>query len=163
MVARMSEDSANGRQFAGRVALVTGGARGIGRAICEQLADDGASIAVNYRGQVEAAEEVAEYVRARGGQAITVQADMGDPDSVEALVARTRDELGPITLLVNNAAYTHLLQPDELTVARWKRFLDTNLSGPFIAMWACKQDMIDAGGGAVVNISRSPGRTHGRT
>ncbi len=140
-------------QFDGKVALVTGGARGIGRAICESLARDGADVAINYRGQTEAAEEVATYVRSCGGRAITVQADMGDPDAVEALVARTRDELGPIELLVNNAAYTHLLTHDQLTFQRWQRFIRTNLDGPFLTMWAAKEDMAAAGGGAIVNIS----------
>jgi NAD(P)-dependent dehydrogenase (short-subunit alcohol dehydrogenase family) len=140
-------------RFNGRVALVTGGARGIGRAICESLAREGADIAINYRGQVDAAEEAAEFVRKCGGRAITIQTDMGEAEAVEALVQRTREELGPITLLVNNAAYTHLLTHDQLNYKRWKRFIDTNLNGPFITMWACKQDMIDAGGGAVVNIS----------
>src|SRR3954453_18033942 len=69
-------------QFDGKVALVTGGARGIGRAICESLARDGADVAINFRGQVDAAEEVAAYVHEHGGRAITVQADMGDPDAV---------------------------------------------------------------------------------
>src|SRR4051812_27865610 len=122
-------------QFDGKVALVTGGARGIGRAICESLARDGADVAINFRGQVDAAEEVAAYVREHGGRAITVQADMGDPDAVATLIGRTRDELGPIDLLVNNAAYTHLLTHEELTFNRWQRFMRTNLDGPFLTMW----------------------------
>jgi len=121
------------------------------------LAREGAHVAVNYRGQADAAEEVAEYVRAHGGRAITVQADMGDPASVDALVQRTRAELGPITLLVNNAAYTHVLNHEELTFHRWQRFMRTNVDGPFLTMWATKQDMIEAGGGAVVNISSLAG------
>jgi NAD(P)-dependent dehydrogenase (short-subunit alcohol dehydrogenase family) len=140
-------------QFDGKVALVTGGARGIGRAICEGLAREGADITVNYRGQVDAAEETAEMVRGFGGRAITVQADMGDPDQVQALIDRTRTELGPITLLVNNAAYTHLLTHEELTFHRWQRFMRTNLDGPFLTIWAAKEDMIAAGGGAIVNVS----------
>jgi NAD(P)-dependent dehydrogenase (short-subunit alcohol dehydrogenase family) len=140
-------------RFDGKVALVTGGARGIGRAICEALAERGADVAVNYRGQVDAAEDVAAFVRQQGSRAITVQADMGDPDAVAALVERTRTELGPITLLVNNAAYTHLLTHDELTFSRWQRFLRTNLDGPFLTMWAAKEDMARAGGGAILNIS----------
>ena len=144
-------------EFTGRVALVTGGARGIGRAISEGLARAGADVVVNYRGQVDAAEEVADYVRAQGGQAITVQADMGDPVEVATLVERTRTELGPITLLVNNAAYTHLLTHDQLTFARWQRFIRTNLDGPFLTMWAAKEDMVAAGGGAIVNISSLSG------
>ncbi len=140
-------------QFDSKVALVTGGARGIGRAICESLAREGAHVAVNYRSQVDAAEEAAAYVRGQGGRAITVQADMGDPDAVAILVDRTRNELGPIDLLVNNAAYTRLLTHEELTFHRWQRFMRTNLDGPFLTMWAAKEDMTAAGGGAIVNIS----------
>jgi NAD(P)-dependent dehydrogenase (short-subunit alcohol dehydrogenase family) len=140
-------------QFEGKVALVTGGARGIGRAVCEALAREGADVTVNYRGQVDAAEETAEMVRASGGRAITVQADMGDPDQVQRLIERTRSELGPIGLLVNNAAYTHLLTHGELTFHRWQRFMRTNLDGPFLTMWAAKEDMTGAGGGAIVNVS----------
>jgi len=140
-------------QFDGKVALVTGGARGIGRAIVESLGAGGADVAINYRGQVDAAEEAAASVRAAGGRAITVQADMGDPDSVADLIARTRRELGPIELLVNNAAYTHLLTHEELTFSRWQRFIRTNLDGPFLTMWAAKEDMVAAGGGSIVNVS----------
>ena len=144
-------------RFEGKVALVTGGARGIGRAICESLAREGADVAINYRGQVEAAEEVASFVRGQGGRAITVQADMGSSDEVAALVARTREELGPIELLVNNAAYTHLLSHEQLSLERWQRFMRTNLDGPFQTMWAAKEDMERAGGGAIVNISSLSG------
>jgi NAD(P)-dependent dehydrogenase (short-subunit alcohol dehydrogenase family) len=140
-------------RFDGKVALVTGGARGIGRAIVDSLARDGAHVAVNYRSKVDAAEKAASFVRSCGGRAFTMQADMGDPDAVTKLVQRTRDELGPITVLVNNAAYTHLLSHEELTFTRWQRFINTNLNGPFLTTWACKADMIAAGGGAVVNIS----------
>jgi 3-oxoacyl-[acyl-carrier protein] reductase len=137
----------------GRVALVTGGARGIGRAICEVLAREGVSVMVNYRNGAEAAEETAEAVRAHGVQAATCQADMGSPDGVAALIDATRQLLGPITLLVNNAAYTHLLTHEQLTFARWQRFMRTNVDGPFLTTWAAKEDMAAHGGGAVVNIS----------
>jgi NAD(P)-dependent dehydrogenase (short-subunit alcohol dehydrogenase family) len=146
------------RLFEGKVALVTGGARGIGRAICESLAREGADVAVNFRGQVDAAEDVAAFVRGEGGRAITVQADMGDAEAVSALVDRTRGELGSIDLLVNNAAYTHLLTHEELTFARWQRFMRTNLDGPFLTMWAAKEDMIASGGGSIVNISSLGGQ-----
>jgi NAD(P)-dependent dehydrogenase (short-subunit alcohol dehydrogenase family) len=140
-------------EFTGKVALVTGGARGIGRAVCEMLAREGAHVAVNYRNQADAAEETAAYVREHGGKAITVPADMGEPEQVEQLIATTRSELGPIGLLVNNAAYTRLLSHDELNWERWRRFMSTNLDGPFQTMWAAKQDMVAAGGGTIVNIS----------
>jgi NAD(P)-dependent dehydrogenase (short-subunit alcohol dehydrogenase family) len=108
---------------------------------------------VSYRSQSEAAEETAQLVRKGGGEAITFAADMGDPEAVQAMIETTRGRLGPIDLLVNNAAYTHLLNHEELTFQRWQRFMRTNLDGPFLTMWAAKQDMAAAGGGAIVNVS----------
>ncbi len=146
------------QEFAGRTALVTGGARGIGRAICQTLARGGAKVMVNYRGDIEAARETADLVAKEGAEASTFRADMGDPQQVAALIEATRTELGPITLLVNNAAYTHLLTHDNLTFARWQRFMRTNVDGPFLTTWAAKEDMIVHGGGAVVNISSLGGQ-----
>jgi 3-oxoacyl-[acyl-carrier protein] reductase len=148
-------------EFAGRTALVTGGGRGIGRAVCVELARLGANVAINYRRDQDAAEETAAEVRAAGREAVTMRTDMGDPAEVESMVAVAREKLGPITLLVNNAAYTHLLSHDQLTFHRWQRFMSTNLNGPFLTTWAAKDDMAAAGGGAVVNIS-SLGGIRGR-
>jgi NAD(P)-dependent dehydrogenase (short-subunit alcohol dehydrogenase family) len=140
-------------EFKGKVALVTGGARGIGQAIATSLGAEGAKVCVNYRSQADAAEETAQAIRESGGEAIIFQADMGDPDEVAAMVSATRSQLGPIDLLVNNAAYTHLLSHEDLTFKRWQRFIRTNLDGPFLTMWAAKEDMTKSGGGAIVNIS----------
>jgi NAD(P)-dependent dehydrogenase (short-subunit alcohol dehydrogenase family) len=140
-------------EFEGKVALVTGGARGIGRAVCEALGRGGAKVMISYRSQSDAAEETAQLVRKGGGEAITLAADMGDPEAVQMMIDTTRRELGPIDLLVNNAAYTHLLSHEELTFHRWQRFMRTNLDGPFLTMWAAKQDMAAAGGGSIVNVS----------
>ncbi|WP_181779583.1 SDR family NAD(P)-dependent oxidoreductase [Pseudonocardia pini] len=145
------------QDFDGRTALVTGGARGIGRAVSESLGRAGAKVMVNYRSDHEAAEETARRIREAGGEAVTRQADMGDPDAVRDLVDHTRKELGPVTLLVNNAAYTHLLTHEQLTFARWQRFLRTNVDGPFLTTWAAKDDMAEAGGGAIVNVSSLSG------
>lgn len=140
-------------EFEGRVALVTGGGRGIGRAVSLVLGAAGAKVMVNYRGDREAADQTVNEICAAGGEAIAMQADMGDPEAVRQLVTTTREQLGLVTLLVNNAAYTHLLQHDQLDLKRFDRFLSTNVEGPFVTTWAVKQDMIEAGGGSVVNIS----------
>src|SRR5438105_445390 len=92
------------RIFEGRTALVTGGSRGIGRAICLRLAADGARIAVNYQSNEAAARQTAERIRQAGGQAVLVQGDVADPAQVAAFVGRVREALGPVDLLVNNAA-----------------------------------------------------------
>ena len=90
--------------FEGRVALVTGGAKGIGRACCEQLAKAGAKVAINYRSSEKAAAETANLVEEAGATAYVVRADVSSPEQVESMVAEVSAALGPIDLLVNNAA-----------------------------------------------------------
>lgn len=141
----------------GRVALVTGGARGIGAAICARLGAEGARVAVNCRQDREAAESTLAEVRAAGGTGITVQGDVGDVDALDNVLAVTRAELGPITLLVNNAAYTRLLSVDELDLERWRRLFRTNVESAFLTTWAVRDDMAANGGGAIVNISSLDG------
>src|ERR1700688_2091570 len=87
----------------GKVALVTGASKGIGAAIARELAGRGAAVAVNYSGSRPAAEKVVAEIKAAGGKAIAVQANLADPDSIGPLVAKTARELGPIDVLVNNA------------------------------------------------------------
>jgi len=145
--------------LAGRTALVTGGGRGIGRAVCTQLAGLGVDVAFSYRNDTAAAEETIGMIEQHGRRAVAVRADMGDADDVRALVATAREALGPITLLVNNAAYTHLLGPDQLTFERWQRFLRTNLDAPYLTTWAVKDDMAAAGNGSIVNVSSLSGRS----
>src|SRR5207302_1940871 len=96
-------------------------------------------------------------IRAAGSDGIVVQGDVGDPDSLPGVVKTTRDKLGPITLLVNNAAYTRLLSVDELSLERWRRLFQTNVEAAFVATWAVKDDMAAAGGGAIVNVSSLDG------
>jgi NAD(P)-dependent dehydrogenase (short-subunit alcohol dehydrogenase family) len=139
--------------FAGRVALVTGGGQGIGRATCLALADRGADVAFSYRRDSAAAEQTVADIERRGARALAIEADMGDGDAVLGMVQRARAALGPISLLVNNAAYTHIMRPDELTASRLRRFLATNVEAPFLAIWAVLDDMRASGGGAVVNVS----------
>src|SRR5438552_13232029 len=107
--------------FQGRTALVTGGARGIGRAICLQLARDGARVAVNYERNEAAARKTLELIEQEGGRAIAVRADVSREADVETMVARVREELGPVDFLVNNAGIAEHLPHAELTFARWKR------------------------------------------
>jgi NAD(P)-dependent dehydrogenase (short-subunit alcohol dehydrogenase family) len=145
--------------YRGRVALVTGGGRGIGRATCVRLAEGGADVAFSYRGDEDAAGETVGLVEALGRRAVAVRADMGEPDAVRALVETARSELGAITLLVNNAAYTHLLAPEQLTFERWQRFLRANLDAPYLTTWAVRDDMVAAGGGAIVNVSSLSSRS----
>jgi 3-oxoacyl-[acyl-carrier protein] reductase len=141
----------------GRTALVTGGSRGIGRAIAAELANAGARVVVGYRSGAEEAEGVASEI---GGKAI--QADVSDPDDAKRLV----DEAGEVDVLVNNAGVTRdgllVRMPDE----DWRNVLDTNLGGTFNTCRAASRGMMKRRSGAIVNISSvvgvhgNPGQTN---
>jgi len=115
----------------GRIALVTGGGRGVGRAISLALAADGADVAVNYRKDEEAAEATADEVRAMGRRAVAVQASVDDADADAAMVARVEDELGPVSILVNNAGLASRGQAvADTDPAEVQRLLATHAIGP---------------------------------
>ena len=119
----------------GKVALVTGGSRGIGRGIAEVLADEGADVAVNYVASQRQAEEVAEVVRSKGRRAIVVQGDVASRKDVEAMIDKTWQELGLLDVLVNNAGIETIVPFLELTDEQWTRLTDVNLRGE----WLCSQ------------------------
>lgn len=141
------------QEFEGRTALVTGGNKGIGRAISLALAARGADVAVNYRSDAASAEETVELIRKQGRKAMPVPADVSDPQAAEAAVQAIRDKFGPITLLVNNAAYTRRQAPEELTLRTWRAIFAANIDAVFHLTWLVKDDMLAQGGGAVVNVS----------
>ncbi len=142
-----------------RVALVTGSATGIGRALAWRLAERGYDLTVNYSKSRAEAEETAEGVRARGGGVIVVQADVADDTAVRAMVERTVDELGGLDLLVNNAATTVFIPHtdlDGLTAEVWDEILDVNLKGTF---FGCRAAMphLKRRRGNIVNIASVAG------
>lgn len=141
------------RIFEGRIALVTGGSRGIGRAVCQMLATGGAQVAVNYQSNETAAIQTLNLIRSGGGHGIAVQGDVSHPADVERMVAQTRQQLGPIDFLVNNAAVCTHETHDQLTYAEWKRTFAVNLDGAFLTTWAVKEEMIARRSGRIVNIS----------
>lgn len=143
----------------GRVALVTGGSRGIGWAISLALAARGASVAVNYRKDLDAAEDAVADLRALGVPAMAVCADVRDVDEVERCIASVREELGPVELLVNNAGYSKLTAHTELTAREWRNVMAVNLDGAFNTTWAVKDDMLQRGRGSIVNIASVAGLT----
>src|SRR5438105_2383190 len=128
--------------FAGRTALVTGGGRGIGRAVCELLSRRGARVAVNYRTSRQAAEETIAGIKSGGTNAIAIRADVSDPEQVTAMVRTVTEQLGPVDLLVNNAAVFHLLAPGEMTPQAWDETLAVNLTGAYHVTWAVKDSMM---------------------
>ncbi len=151
----MESDALAGR-LTGRVALVTGAARGIGRAICERLAADGAAVAVNYRSSDRAAEAeaVAAGIRGRGGVAVAVRADVSDAGEVDRMIREVTEALGPVAILVNNAAVTRVHGPwAGIDEAAWDRVMDTNAKSLFLCCRAVQPAMAAAAWGRIINIS----------
>ncbi len=147
------------------VALVTGGSRGIGRAICLELARQGAAVAVNYAGNEQAAQETVEACRALGVQAEAFQADVSDPAACESLIAQVKERFGRLDILVNNAGVT---RDGLLMTAKAEDFdtvLDTNLKGAYFCMKAAAKVMMRQRYGRIVNLSSvvglrgNPGQT----
>ena len=141
----------------GKVAVVTGASRGIGRAIALELAGFGASVVVNYRSNVGAATEVVEAIEAKGGQAIAVQADVGDFEQAARLIKTATESLGRVDILVNNAGTTRdqllmLMKEDD-----WDVVLRTNLKSAFNCCKAVARQMVRQRGGRIVNISSVSG------
>jgi 3-oxoacyl-[acyl-carrier protein] reductase len=144
----------------GRVALVTGGSRGIGAAICDELAAAGAIVAVNYARNAELAAEVCERIGAAGGAAQPVQGDVATPQGAAALVESVEADVGPIAILVNNAGITRDDLIMRLSEEAWREVIDTNLGGAFFTCRAVARPMMKRRGGAIVNMSSIVG-VHG--
>ncbi len=139
--------------FTGKVALVTGGSRGIGRAICLALAQQGARVALNYYRSAGPAQETLEEVRALGAEAVAWRADVSVRAEVTEMIRHISQHLGPVDCLVNNAGIYHLVTHEELTPEIWQRTLDVNLTGAYNVIWAVKEAMIARNFGRIVNIS----------
>ncbi|MET7335381.1 3-oxoacyl-ACP reductase FabG [Nonomuraea sp. NPDC005650] len=142
----------------GKVAVVTGGGRGIGRAIATVLAGRGAAVSV-WDLSSEGAEETAAAIRAAGGTAIALAGDAADAAAVAAAATRTRSELGPVAILVNNAGVTAYEPFTSITEESWDRMIRINLKGPFLVTKELVTDMLEAGWGRIVNISSSSAQT----
>ncbi len=138
----------------GQRAIVTGGGRGIGRALALGLARSGAHVAIVYRQDARAAESTVEAARGSGGQVLAVQADTSNGERVREMVAELAAELGGIDILVNNAGTLRRIPFLELPEEEWRRVLATNLDGYFLVGQAVARRMAAAGsGGAIVNVT----------
>ncbi len=137
----------------GQVALVTGGSRSIGRAIALGFAREGADVAVNYRGDEAAAEEVVQAIRGHGRRALAVRADVSRAADVAAMVAQVEGELGPITLLVCNAGVQKRVEFLDLAEEDWDWILRTNLKGPFLVGQAVARRMKERRRGKIINVA----------
>jgi 3-oxoacyl-[acyl-carrier protein] reductase len=150
----------------GKIALVTGASRGIGRAIAISLAEAGAEVAVNYAASEQAALETAEAVRALGRRAITVKADVGDSEQVESMVGQVLEQFGRLDILVNNAGITRDNLLMRMKEEEFDQVINTNLKGVFNCMKAVTRTMMKQRYGRIINISSvvgaigNPGQTN---
>jgi len=145
----------NGQKLAGKVAVVTGGSRGIGAAIAKRLAADGASVAITYTQGADSAASVVKEIERSGGKAISLQADAADADAVKAAVEKTVTTFGRLDVLVNNAGTAIPKSFEEATLDEMDRVIDINVRGVFVATQAALKHMRD--GGRIIMIGSSVG------
>lgn len=141
------------KHFAKKVALITGGTRGIGRATALRLASEGAAVAVNYVSNRKQADATLAELKQLGADATSIQGDVSRRDHVQRIVDQTRAELGPIDLLVHAAAVSIVEPATDVTWETWKRTMEVNLDGTFHVVYAVKDEMIARNYGRMVLMS----------
>lgn len=144
-----------------KVALVTGGSRGIGRAIAEKLAGAGAAVVITYRDNRDAAGQVADSINSSGGRALACQADVRDRKAVAAAIALAEQEFTGLDILVNNAGINKPTDFDRITDADWDEIMAVNLKGPFIVSQEALPALRRRGGGSIINIGSVSGQYGG--
>ena len=144
--------------LSGKSAVVTGGSRGIGRAIALRLAAQGADVAFSYRGNEVAAKETGSAIEGLGRRALPVQGDATDPEAAEALVKAALEAFGKVDILVNNAGITRDDLIMRMSLEAWRSVLETNLFGAFYAIKAVTRPMLKAKGGRIINITSVSGQ-----
>ncbi len=137
------------------VAVVTGASRGIGNAIAEELGRNGAKVVVNYAGSQESAEELVEKIKQTGGggEAVTIQADVSDPNDAQRLIDQTIEQFGRIDILINNAGTNIDKTMDKLEIEDWQKVIELDLNGCFYTVHAALPHMTEQEAGAIVNMS----------
>lgn len=143
----------------GKVALITGASRGIGRSVAIDLAKAGAKVVVNYAGNVAAAQEVEQTIRLAGGEAIIVQGDVANTEAVEAMVNQVMDRFGRIDILVNNAGITRDNLLMRMKEADWDAVMNTNLKGIFNCTKTVSRIMMKQKSGKIINMTSVVGLT----
>ncbi len=141
----------------GKVALVTGGSRGIGRAVAVAFAKEGADVVVNYRTAKAEAEKTADLIHETGTKALVVQADVTRKDEVQDMTRRAASEFGQLDILVNNAGSIAPAMLSDLTEDKWERVLDVHLKGPFFCLQAAAPIFQKQNSGVIINVSSVAG------
>jgi 3-oxoacyl-[acyl-carrier protein] reductase len=139
--------------FTNRVALVTGGSRGIGQAVALELAREGANVAISFASRPESARDTQTQIEKLGRKALAVPCDVSCQEQVDELVSCTREALGPIELMVHCGAISNTCNHDELTFERWREMIDVNLHGAFRMLYAVKDEMVRRRFGRIVMLS----------
>jgi 3-oxoacyl-[acyl-carrier protein] reductase len=147
------------KELQGRVALVTGASRNIGRAIALALADAGANVVVNARASLDQARDVGKEIEARGGKAVASLADVTDEQAVMTMVRSSIDTYGRLDIVVNNAAVRDVTPIEQIDYATWKYVTGIILDGAFITIKAALLALRESGAGAIVNIGGMSGHT----
>lgn len=147
-----------GKTLAGQVALVTGAARGIGRATAEALAGAGASVAINDLGNMEAATALAGSLGESGQKMTAIEADISDPEQVAAMVKQVEEELGGVSILVNNAGITRDGLAIRMSEGDFDSVIATNMRGTFLCSKAVARGMMKARSGSIINLASVVGR-----
>ena len=142
----------------GKTAVVTGGSRGIGKALATGLADHGANVVIVVQSTLDLAQSVAESIEAKGGRAKAIQADVTKPDEIERAAAEAAAAFGAVDILVNNAGIVRVGRAEEYDHDDWRDTMAVNLDGVFYASQAFGRLMIDQGHGSIINIGSMSGR-----
>ena len=140
-----------GTSLAGKMALVTGASRGIGRAIAQKLAEEGATVAVNFHSRADAAAEVVAEIAEAGGQAVALQADLSRPEQIDELFTDTLEQLGRLDILVNNAGMAIFKPAAQFSEEDFDQLFALNVKGVFFACQQAARKLAD--GGRIINIS----------
>jgi 3-oxoacyl-(acyl-carrier-protein) reductase len=147
------------KELQGKNSLVTGGSRGIGKAIVTALAEAGANVAFTYQNSKDQAETLAQAMNQKGVRCMAYQADVASPDEMERAVKQAIADLGPITILVNNAGINRDRSFLKMTRSMWDEVMRVNLDGVFHTTQLAVQDMVGNGWGRIINISSIVGQT----
>ena len=145
------------QDLAGKVSLITGASRGLGRAIALKFATEGAKVAVNYLGNDAAAEDVIRNIISQGGEAVAVKANVADSDAVKTMVRQVTDQWGRIDILVNNAGITRDGLLPRMSDSAWDEVIDTNLRGAYLCTKFALRSMMNLSWGRIINISSLAG------